>query len=165
MKNSKAVNCVLYSNKITGFLVNLGFPSGKKRSGNPEFLTTFFYNKELCKACLRGLADTDGSICGHPNSKIMLNISITSKSLLNSCLKAFRQLNIPVGSYSKGINIYGKDKLNLYFKMIGSSNTKHIYKYKTFLLEDKVPNTKQTEDFLKSGKNFTAKLPYFGPMV
>ncbi len=164
-KSSKAVNCVIYSKKIAEFLTKLGFPSGKKKSGDVKFLKAFFSSPELVKACLRGLMDTDGSICGHPNSKIMLNISVTSKSLLNSSLEAFRQLNIPVGSYSKGINIYGKAKLNLYFKMIGSSNTKHIYKYKTFLLESKVPNTKQIEDFLKSGKNFTAKLPYYGPMV
>ncbi len=164
-KRSKAVNCVIYGKKIVKFLLNLGFPSGKKSAGNLKFLNEFFSDKALCKACLRGLTDTDGSICGHPNAKIMLNISNISKSLLDSCSQAFVQLGIPVGLYGKGINLYGKNKLELYFRTIGSSNLKHIYKYKTFLSEGKVPDTKQTEAFLNKYDLTQIELPYYGPVI
>ncbi len=164
-KKTKSANCVLYSKKITTFLISLGFPKGKKGYGNPKILDIFFHKEEEVCACLRGINDTDGSICGHPHSKIMLNISITSKSLLKSCVKAFETLKIKSGPYNKGINLYGKEKLRIYFKCAGSSNLKHIHKYQEFVRKGKVPNTKQTEAFLKSNKILRIELPYYGPVV
>lgn len=161
-KTDRSMKCVIYSKKITNFIVNLGFPRGKKIYGNPKILNIFFKDKLLLASCIRGLCDTDGSICRHPHTGIMLNVSIYSKSLLQSSIKAFNKLGIPIGYYDKGLNMYGKDKLHEYFKRIGSSNTKHIIKYKSFINHGIVLTKLEVENLLKRKNEVPMKLPYMG---
>lgn len=143
-----SVRCSFYSRKLSRFLMRIGFPKGKKRLGKLEIPNFILKDFNLIKACLRGLNDTDGTVCAHPNSRIMIQISITVPSLLDSCKRAFDKLGIKVGAYNKGINIYGQDKINQYFEIIGSSNPKHLIKYKKFLETGKVPSKQETESFL-----------------
>ena len=161
-KNDRSMKCVVYCKKITKFIVNLGFPKGKKIYGNPKILNAFFKNKLLLASCVRGISDTDGSICRHPHTGIMLNVSIISKSLLSSSIKAFKKLDIPIGYYSKGLNMYGKNKLDKYFKKIGSSNIKHIIKYKSFINEGIVLSKLDVENLLNRRIEVTTRLPYLG---
>ena len=160
-KQAKAIRCVLYSRKIANYLVNLGFPKGKKIYGNLIIPKIFFKNLKLVGSCIRGINDTDGSICPHPNTKIMLSISITSKPLLKSSINALKVLKIPAGNYNKGINMYGKDKLNLYFSLIGSSNLKHVLKYKTFIEKGYAPTNSEIENLLREDNFKISKLPYY----
>jgi len=125
----------------------------------------FFKNAQLLKACIRGLVDTDGSIFAHPHTKIGLNISIYSESLLNSCLKGFKELNIKIGKYNKGINLYGPIKVSNYFEKIGSSNLRNILKYSIFKDSDIVPKSREIESFLRGNDTFDMKLPYYGSIV
>jgi len=148
-KQSNSIRCNVYSRKISRFLIEQGFPAGKKKFGNLEIPSFILKNENLIKSCIRGLNDTDGTICQHPHSKIMLQISITVPSLLNSCKKAFNKLNFDAGFYNKGVNLYGKDKIKKYFDIIGSSNPKHLTKFKMFLKTGKVPSKQETESFLR----------------
>ncbi|MBN1644837.1 hypothetical protein JW851_02250 [Candidatus Woesearchaeota archaeon] len=162
---SNSMRCIVYSKKIAEFLIQQKFPQGKKTFENLKIPHSFFKETKLLKACIRGLVDTDGSIFAHPNTRICLNISIYSGSLLNSCLKAFKKLNIKVGKYNKGINLYGTSKISNYFEKIGSSNVRNVLKYKIFKEKNYVPTSKEIESFLRENNTFSVKLPYHGPMV
>ncbi len=147
-KQAKAIRCVIYSKKIANYLISFGFPKGKKIKGNLIIPELFFENPKLLNYCIRGIVDTDGSVCPHPNTKIMLSISILSKPLLKSCIRALNKTKIYFGYYNKGINMYGSDKLNNYFKLIGSSNPKNILKYQTFVNMGYTPFTLEIENLL-----------------
>jgi len=164
-KRERAVRCVLYSKIISRYLVGLGFPKGLKKNGNSKILHVFFENKDLLKACIRGIQDTDGSVCPHKNSKIMINMSILSPTLLQSTMEALTYLKIPAGPTNKAINIYGKNKVCGYFSLIGSSNIKHILKFKNFIQKGYTPRNAEIERLLIQEKKCSIKLPYFGPVV
>lgn len=162
---SNSMRCIIYSKKIAEFLIQQTFPKGKKILKKPQIPPTFFKNPKLLIACIRGLVDTDGSIFAHPHTKICLNISVYSTSLLTSCVKAFKQLNIKIGKYPTGINLYGLNKLDNYFEKIGSSNLRNILKYKLFKENSYVPTSKEIESFLREKNPPCIKLPYHGPVV
>ncbi len=161
-KEERVMRCVLYSRKVANFMVNLGFPRGKKIYGDPKILEIFFKNRLLLSSCIRGLFDTDGTVCPHPNTKIMLSISITYDTLLKSSINAFKILKVQIGNYNKGLNMYGKKKVGQYFKKIGSSNIKHITKYKSFINHGFVPKNREIENLLKNKNKEMMKLPYMG---
>lgn len=150
VKNERTIKCIVYSKVITNFLVGCDFPSGIKYKKNPIIPNFIFKNKENLALCIRGLMDTDGSISAHPHSKIMIHLSITIKSLRNSVHKGLEELGIISGIFDKGIMIYGEDKINKFYKIIGFSNFKNLYKYNEFLLTGKVPSSKQVETFIRT---------------
>jgi hypothetical protein len=143
------IRCWLYSRKISRFLVENEFPLGKKRLSKTKFPKFLEASKNLLSACIMGLNDTDGSVSSHPNSKIMIQISITIPSLIESCKNGLESLGIKAGSYNKGINLYGREKVKKYFEVVGSSNPKHLFKYAQFLKTGKVPTNQETESFLR----------------
>lgn len=162
----KIMRCIVYNKSIAKFLIKNGFPKGNKKINNPRMDNRFFRNKHLLKACIRGINDTDGSIYPQNNSKVILDISIHAKSLLKSTLKAFQQIDLPVNYTKNRIYLCGKKPVSLFFRIIGSSNIKHIIKYKLFLKTGKVPLTLEIEKFLKQKKvSRIEKLPYHGPVV
>lgn len=158
---SRSLRCIIYNQNLSSFLHGMGFPLGEKKLGNLIILDEFFKNNNLLISCLRGLNDTDGSVSAHPNSKIMLHLSILHKSLLKSSISAFNYLNLPI-SYSKNaIFLYGADNLKKFFSIIGSSNMKHIFKFNTYIKTNFVPDKKQTEKFFRKNELFDINLPYF----
>lgn len=148
-KDNRAMRLILYSKPISKYLIDTGFPKGKKLNNKLEIPNFILNNNKLTALCIRGILDTDGSICAHQHTKIMLHLSIISDSLRNSVYKGFTNLGIKVGKYNKGIVIYGDKKLEQFFKIIGSSNPKNIIKYEQFLKTGKTPNSKETEIFLR----------------
>jgi hypothetical protein len=145
VKDSNTIRCYFYSKRISSFLTNLGFPVGKKK----DLSIPLFFNKEkLIAYCIRGLFDTDGSLSGHPNAKIMIHLSITDSKLKNSIDDSLKKFGIKTSLSSKSIYIYGKERVSKFIKVIGSSNPKNLYKYNIFIRTGKVPTSKETEDFL-----------------
>lgn len=119
----------------------------------------------MLKSCIRGLQDTDGSIYPQKNSKIILDISITSDSLIKSVIEAFERIGLPVNNTSNRIYLCGEKPILSFFQNIGSSNHKHIIKYKTFLETKKVPLSKEIESLLKLEKTPEIEVPYHGLVV
>jgi hypothetical protein len=146
-KKTNGIRCYLYSKQISSFLVNLGFSRGKKKG---LIIPHFFKDRELIAYCLRGFFDTDGSLSSHPNTKIMIHLSIPQQKLKSSVNDSLKELRIKTSVSSKSIYIYGKEQVNNFFKIIGSSNLKNIYKYNMFKKSGKVPSSKETETFLKN---------------
>ena len=142
-KKENAIRCYLYSKKACLFLLEKGFEKGVKKYIK---IPSFFNNKPLISTCLRGLFDTDGSVSSHPNSKIMIHLSVTRQELKESVKKSLKFLDIGFSESKHSIYLYGTKKIDLFFEIIGSSNMKHNYKYKVFKKTGKVPSSKEIEN-------------------
>jgi len=148
-KDSRAIRCILYSKNAVEYLSNLGFPIGFKKDLHiPNFISQ---NRACLIKCLRGLMDTDGCLSSHPHSKIMIHLSITSKTLRRGVADALTALQIKPGVFNKGIMLYSKNAIK-FCDTIGFSNKKNILKYRLFLKEGKVPKSKQVESFIRLEK-------------
>lgn len=148
-KTERSIRIIFNRKLATRFLVRFGFPRGKKSSSEVKIPSEFQNNSELLKACIRGLVDTDGSICPHPNSKIMLDLTTKMPDLLKSCFEAFVDLGLEPSLSQEGIYLYGEGKVGKYFKEIGSSNMKHRLKHNVYRKRGKVPNTRLLEEHLR----------------
>lgn len=164
-KNSKSMRCVLYNQKIVKFLMKIGFPAGLKRLNNPKIYSSFFKDKDLLKACIRGLQDTDGSVYNQANTKIILDISIKSNSLLKSTIKAFNKIKFDINFTHNRIYLCGKKNVLLFLKEFGTSNYRHIKKYDIFLKTGKIPLSLEIEKLLIGENKTKLKLPYYGSVV
>ena len=148
-KKQKGLRCILYSKKIALFLKDLGFPIGKKVDKKAEIPKLFLKEALLIKNCIKGLADTDGSVYSHRNKEIIVDITIYNKSLLKSSLKAFNKINLNVKCTKNRLYLYGKDNCLSFFKEIGSSNLKHVLKYNSFIDKGIIPRSYEIENLLK----------------
>ena len=164
-KTQKSIRGIVYSKQIAEFLVNFGFPRGYKKKGKLVVPQSWFKKQKLLTRFIRGLNDTDGSVYPQKNSKIVLDMSITQKSLLESSIKAFNILNFKINNTTNRIYLCGHSPVSNFFSRFGSSNFRNIIKYKTYLQKGQVPTTIQTERLLKQMKIIKVKLPYYGPMV
>jgi len=144
-KKENAIRGYLCSKKACLFLLEKGFEKGVKKYIK---IPSFFNNKLLISACLRGLFDTDGSVSRHPHTKIMIHLSVTRLELKESVKKALDLLKIGFSESKHSIYLYGTKKVDLFFKIIESSNMKHKYKYKIFKRTGKVPTNKEIENLL-----------------
>lgn len=75
----------------------------------------------------------------------------------------FENLNFPAKFTKDRVYFVGKDKVAAFISFFGSSNMKHVLKYKIFLETGKVP--KSIELLKTINQNHREKLPYFGPVV
>ncbi|MBL7206641.1 MAG: hypothetical protein ISS36_03515 [Candidatus Aenigmarchaeota archaeon] len=163
-RNERVVRCVVYSQELVRFLVKNGIPLGIKSKNYKTIPKKYFTKKELLKTLIRGLMDTDGSVFPHPGAKIVSDISIKNNSLLIDFIKAFKKLDFPVKSTKDRIYFSGSEKLKKYFYLFGSSNPKHIIKYKTFIKGNKIPKSNELVNLFKEN-SLKMKLPYYGPVV
>jgi hypothetical protein len=132
------------------YLAELGFQIGfKKNLRIPDFIKN---NKINLAKCIRGIMDTDGSLSNHPHSKIMIHLSITSKTLREDVSKGLNKLGINHGKFNKGIMLYSKNAIKFH-DVIGFSNLKNIIKYDKFLETGKVPKSKEVEIFIREQNN------------
>jgi len=164
-KSERSIKCVFNGRQVMMFLVEFGFPPGKKSLGKAVIPPKFFENSDFLASCIRGLVDTDGSLCPHPNSKIMLNLTAKIPTLWKDCLRAFTDLGLAPSSSRGQIYLYGREKVEKYFEKVGSSNVKHILKYVTYKNAGKVPVTSQLIEKFKGKYKFNCALPFNGPVV
>ncbi len=161
-KNENAIRLIINNTELCKFFVKQGFPKGKKKNGTLCIPPCFFQKNSLLRACIRGLTDTDGGIYHHPHTKIMLDFTSTSPTLLDDYNKGLFQLGIYAGKTTNRLQIYGK-KVNSYLKTVGSSNFRNALKYSHYLERGKVPSSREIEILLKTPPNIA--IPYYEPVV
>lgn len=95
-----------------------------------------FKRKNYLKACIRGLIDTDGSVCpitGRNYSYIWFSSDISN--LRRGFDKAVKILNIHTSKWNfldghaPEVYIGGKASIERFFKDVGFSNPKHLRKF------------------------------------
>lgn len=131
-------NIVVSRINLVKYLNSLGLPIGNKIKQQFDIPRWIKEKSKYQIACLRGLVDTDGSVFDH-NYKVnnkwycykKLSFTTASFPLRNSVFKILKQLNMnPRISQQRDVRLDSKKDLNLYFKIIGSHNPKHLKKYK-----------------------------------
>lgn len=121
------INLVEFCNK------KLGLSVGNKLKHGLDIPNWIKENVEFQKACIRGLVDTDGCIFNevhHIKGKVYsykrLNFTSASPALRQSVFNFFDQLGLlPKIRNNKCVQIEKRDKIEEYFKIIGTNNPKH----------------------------------------
>ena len=141
-KERKSVIVLMLSGiNLVEALEKVGLKRGNKiihQVGIPDWVLK---NKNYSNACLRGLIDTDGCIYLHNHlsggikyQHLGLNFSNHSRPLVFGVHKILRENGIKASLVeSKGVWIYSLGEIKKYFNIIGSSNSKHINKFQSYI--------------------------------
>jgi intein/homing endonuclease len=117
-------------------LKKFGLKTGDKIKNDVGIPDWVFDSKDYLKACIRGLVDTDGSVCpitGRNYSYIWFSSNIPR--LRSDFSKAMALLGIQTSkwNYKKGhapeVYIGSKKSIERFFKEVGFSNLKHLRKF------------------------------------
>ncbi len=109
-----------------------GFPSGDKKENNVRIPSWIFHNEEYLRACIRGLIDTDGSVCpitGRDYPYIWFSSNI--KGIQESFNEAMNTLKFDTSKWSIVKNraaecyIAKKEHIARFLREVGFSNSKH----------------------------------------
>ncbi len=116
---------------------------------------------KLFFSCLRGMVDTDGSV-SKDNNTLSVRFSNSNVFLLNQIKELNKKYRIFNFENNNQIGIKSKEGVINYFRLIGSSNLRHIVRFEEFikgnlLLKEKVLNYYNTYK--------DVALPYYGLVV
>lgn len=138
-KNKKAVNIVVSSVNLAKWLSEKGMPVGNKLDKGLHIPAWIKKNRTYEKSFIRGLFDTDGCIyvdTHKKNGRIYKNQgwSLTSYSydLRTDIFNTLRRLDFSPTLRRSQKSVYMRKKYDIikYFKEIGTSNPKHLERYK-----------------------------------
>lgn len=139
-KTNNVSQLVINNKKFALYLTNFGFPIGLKygKIQIPKIDSSW----EKQKMVIRGLFDTDGSICAKKREGYKYpQISISSKdsSILNRLNRMLRSKGYPSWVSGQNISLRGAEATKKWFNDIGSSNNRNIFKYKYWLKNKVLP--------------------------
>jgi len=140
-KSGNALDLILSGMCYVEELERIGLKVGNKVINQVSIPNWILSNKDYARACLRGLVDTDGGVYFHNHvvgGKKYLNFGLTftnaslplilgAKSILEGDgLKVFMPRE-------RNLYIYNFDQIKKYFKIVGSSNNKHLKRFKFYI--------------------------------
>ncbi|MDP2630659.1 MAG: hypothetical protein Q8P56_04585 [Candidatus Uhrbacteria bacterium] len=140
-KNSKAIDIrVSNKNLVEYFIKKHSLSIGSKIRAQVTIPSWIEKRDRFLKACLRGLFDTDGSfyIDRHKIKEKSykypcLVFASNNATLYGSMFRALQGMNLcPTGKQSN-IFLRREENVHRYFRVIGSSNKKHLDKYRKFV--------------------------------
>jgi hypothetical protein len=136
--NCQAINIAISRVLLVRFCIEkLGLKVGNKIKQQISIPNWVMENDKFAVACLRGLVDTDGCLIIHKyKSKgryyTYKKIGFTSRSapLLRSVSDILNNLGIKNRNSGKyDIRIEASRDVELYFKLVGTNNPKHLKRY------------------------------------
>lgn len=138
IKNCKAVNVTISRTDLVQWCHKLGLPIGHKIRQGLDIPDWIKKSPEYSRACLRGLVDTDGSVFTHTYRVAgkeyrykKIDFCTLSRSLLQSAYVIFRANGMkPYVAQGKKLRLESENDVSQYFKVIGSSNPKHLRRYR-----------------------------------
>lgn len=166
-KNSHTAYLVIFSKQLCDYFSNeFGLKKGDKIRNNSIIPLVIMKDKSLSLACLRGLVDTDGSVSRRGRNGEQFTVTFTSH---NPCLikqvKLISDRNSLFSFISERRGTIGtnnQEKIRNYFRIVGSSNLKHIIRFhqkfffnKSIYLRDTAGHIKRK---LYKGMNLPFKL-------
>ena len=140
-KRDNVVDITLSSVNLVEALEKLGLKRGSKVKNQVAIPNWILENKLYSGACLRGLMDTDGGVYFHNHSvrgKRYVNFGLTfgnhSRPILIGVKKILESYNFqPSVAEQRKIYIYKLSEIKRYFKIIDSSNPKHVNRLEHYL--------------------------------
>lgn len=138
-KNRNALVLSISSTSIVDYLVSLGLPRGNKLKSGLRIPEWILKKPSYCKACIRGLIDTDGCMFVHKHkvkSQIYHNIGLSftsySPELIIQVAVILEEFGIMphITKCGQNIYLYQADAISKYLKVFGTSNSriKSVYK-------------------------------------
>lgn len=133
-------NITVSRTKLVQFFVNMGLPVGNKVKHQIDVPSWIKKSEKFTRYCLRGLFDTDGCFYvdkHYYKDKTYYNcaINFTNRSLpvLFFFKTKVKQLGFhPTHNAKFSISLRRENEIIRYFQMIGSSNPKHLNKFKEY---------------------------------
>lgn len=143
-KNTRALTLSVSRKKLNDFLWKLGLNKGNKLLQGLDIPKWIIENPTYQKACIRGLFDTDGCLFQETHfvkkkkySYPRLNLVTGSRPLSTSVINILGTLDLMPKLRRNGrnfaIQIENKEKICQYFKIIGTSNPKHLRRWHSAL--------------------------------
>lgn len=168
-KNSNSHLLVVYSKNVCSFLnKNYNIKYGDKIRNKTIIPEKILYDKKLSIACLRGLIDTDGSISrrGRNGSQFCVQFTSHNKSLLKQVSDIGKNLGIFTFFDKTGAGTNKWGNITKYFRIVGSSNPKHVIRFILRLKGTKIYRN-ETLNYLKKDLYRNLELPFKmkGPVV
>ena len=164
-KNHNTIYLTIYSKEVCLFFEkNLGIKLGDKIRNNTLIPKIFLENNILSLALLRGLMDTDGSISRRGRKGEQFTVVLTSHNPnLIEQVKSISDKNNLFSFISKKrdqIGTNSKKRIVNYFKIVGSSNLRHIIRFKLRFEENKTIYQKDISDHLQKDLYRDINLPF-----
>lgn len=139
-KDSKCTNLVVSSVELVEYLMSLGLPKGDKLRSGLDIPDWVKENQEFTERCIRGLIDTDGSIYQEVHkvkNRVYAYPRISFVSASDSLRKSVNTALSEIGIKSmirmnRNVNIERFTDIDKYFRIIGSSNPKHLRRFAKF---------------------------------
>ena len=137
-KEISALDIIVSRKKLVEFCnKKLGLHIGNKLKQGLDIPNWIRKNLKFEERCVRGLIDTDGSIFnevhnikGIKYSYMRLNFTSASPELRKSVFDILNKLNLnPKMRNDRCVQIEDKENIKKYFKIIGTSNPKHLKRY------------------------------------
>lgn len=157
-RNRNILYIEILSKQVCNFFNNiLKIPYGNKIDNSakiPEFIMS---NTNLSIACLRGLVDTDGSICRRDKS-ICLAFNSYNKSLLKQVAQLNRKHRLFTHQCKDEIGTNSWKQIIKFYKLVGSSNLRHIIRFCEKYYNNKNLYKQDVLKYLNKYKD--TKLPY-----
>jgi len=159
--NENNIKIRFYSKEIVEELLEIGLPKNKKyrHLRIPKIISN---DIELLKNCIRGIFDTDGSIFKKYGKYAQIGIKTSSERLRNEIVNLLKYLGL-MPSIDKKFNyifIHRQKEIELFFKIIGSSNPKHILRFIKWKETNSVPKMEEIVDMLGKWKRYCKTLPF-----
>jgi hypothetical protein len=131
-----------------------GLPYGDKIKNDAKIPKC---NKKMTIGCIRGLIDTDG-IIGKDGKALCLRFTSHNKILLSQMKSLAKKYGFMSFYYEKEIGTRSKEKISKYFNLIGSSNIKHVIRFRE---NKKNNNLLYAHDTIRYFNTYSKiKLPY-----
>lgn len=137
-------NCTIISVSsvaLVELLLEQGLPMGDKIRGGVSIPEWISQNKTYLVACLRGIFDTDGGIYFEKHKRgekvyeyVRLSYTSGSPTLLEAIHLSLQRLGFDAKKRGRDrVRVEKFADIEKYFKIVGSSNTKHYVRYQNFL--------------------------------
>ncbi|MBI2628849.1 hypothetical protein HYW74_02100 [Candidatus Pacearchaeota archaeon] len=153
----------VYSNKLCSFLnKEFGLKYGNKIRNKSCIPQIIFDNQKLAIACLRGLVDTDGSVSrrGRGGSQFCVQFYSHNPILLDQVYKIGKDIGIFTYFTGKEVGTNKWENVVKYFKIVGSSNHKHIIRFYNRAYNNKTIYLKEVPNYMSQDLYKDLKLPF-----
>lgn len=141
-KNSKGVDIAVSRTELVYFLLKLGLKKGNKLYQDIEIPSWIIDYKKYSLLCVRGMIDTDGSIFLETHtlknklySYPRLNFTSASGKLILQVYKILKDngFNPTIRRSGRSLQLEKLKEICKYFKVVGTSNPKHLKKMQKWL--------------------------------
>lgn len=159
-KKYDALECYFYSKEIVMSLFDmLGIPENKLKY-DAKNLDMVLKSNKLKTCFLRGFFDTDGTIYRKYDHYAQIEFRNHNHNILLKIFSFLIGLNFnPSHCRDHGhVFIHRQHEIKKFFRVIGSSNPKHIVRYLYWKENKAVPKISQVEELLKG---FDNNIPFF----